>query len=49
MKSLFDNIDDKEIERILKILDTKPIIFSKNEIISTDQDDYNIGILLTMQ
>ena len=46
MKSLFDNIDDKEIERILKILDTKPIIFSKNEIISTDQDEYNIGIIL---
>lgn len=46
MKTLFDEIDDKEKDKILKVLETKPIIFSKNEIISNNEVDYNIGIIL---
>ena len=45
MNTLFNNIDEKEKEKILKTLEIKPIRYSKNEIIITD-NDYSIGVLL---
>ena len=45
MNTLFNNIDEKEKEKILKTLEIKPIKYSKNEIIITD-GDYTIGVLL---
>ena len=46
MKSLFENVSEKEIDKILKILDSKPIILSKKSIITLSDDNYNIGIIL---
>lgn len=46
MKTLFDNIDENEIKKILKVLDSKIIIFSKGDNIIIDEDNYNIGIIL---
>ena len=45
MNTLFNNIDEKEKEKIFKTLEIKPIRYSKNEIIITD-NDYSIGVLL---
>lgn len=46
-KNIFLGIDEKEIDRILKNLDTKPIDFLKNRTIMTNSTDKNMmGILL---
>ena len=46
VRSLFDKIEEKEIDKFIKNPDVKRIYFEKNRIISSDLDNQTIGLIV---